>query len=128
MADVYIEVGLITVSKKYAAVAQDAMKAAITATVQKSGSGMTLVTPLGRKGVRVNAVVTKLAQDGNDVNCVVISDLYELPGNTRLGGAGGKGAATVTGKIDAVAGACVGAAVTDLMSNIGPAIVGSRGV
>src|SRR3990172_1904020 len=77
MADVYVEVGIVKgVANNYLASAQAAMKAAITDAMKKVGSGMTTVKPSGGKGIQVNVLVTKLVQDGINVNCLLISELF----------------------------------------------------
>jgi hypothetical protein len=128
MADVYVQVGTPkAVASKHLAAAQAAMTAAITDAVKKTGSGMTTVKPPGGKGILVNVLVTKLAQDGTNVTCNVIAELLELPSKGRFNpGGSAKGEGKVPGKIDADAGACVRAAVADLMVKIGPAIAGSQ--
>ena len=129
MADVYVEAGTVkgSVPNNYLTPAQAAMKAAVTAAVKKIGSGMTTVKPVGGKGIQVNVVVTKLVQDGNNVTCALIGELLELPSKQRFNpGGSARGEGKVAGKIEAVAGACVGAAVADLMNKIGPAIAGSQ--
>jgi len=129
MGDVYVEAGEVkgSVDKKFLPQAQAGMAAAIKAAVNKPKSGMTTVKPGGGKGIRVNVMVHKLAQDGSNVTGTVIGDLYELPSKERFTvGGSPKGQATVPGKIEAVAGDCVKQAVADLMDKIGPAIVGSQ--
>ena len=131
MGDVYVEAGEmktgVGVDKKFLPQAQAGLKAAVTEAVKKAKSGMTTVKPGGGKGIRVNVMVHKLAQDGSNVTCTVIGDLLELPSKERFTTGGTpRGQASVPGKIAAVAGDCVKQAVADLMDNIGPAIVGSQ--
>jgi hypothetical protein len=129
MPDVYVEVGAAkSVPPKYLAAAQAEMKAAIIAAVNKTGSGMTTVKPPRGQGIQVNVLVFKLTQDGANVTCSAIADLFELPSKQRFTIASGspRGQGKVAGQLDAVAGACVGAAVADLMVNIGPGIAGAQ--
>jgi hypothetical protein len=130
MPDVYVEAGEVkgAVDKKYLAPAQAEMKTAIANAVKKTKSGMTAVKPGDGKGILVNVLVGKLAQDGNNVTCSLIGELFELPAKKRFNPSGSaSGKATVPGKIDpAVAGACVGKAVGELMDKVGPAIAGSQ--
>ena len=128
MPDVYVEVGTVKgVPNNYLAPAQDGMKGAIIAAVKKTGSGMTTVKPAGGKGIQVNVLVRKLAEEGGHVTCSLFGELFELPSRQRFSPGGSpRGEGKVAGKINAVAGACVGAAVADLMNKIGPAIVGSQ--
>jgi hypothetical protein len=128
MPDVYVEAGTVkNVPNNYLTSAQSAMKAAVAAAANKTGSGMTTAKPPGGKGIQVNVLVTKLAHDGSDVTCGLIAELYEIPAKQRFtAGGSARGEGRVSGKIDAVAGACVGAAVTDLMAKIGPAIAKSQ--
>jgi hypothetical protein len=129
MGDVYVEAGEVKgkIDKKFVPQAQDGLKKAIAAAARKANSGMTTVKPGGGKGIRVNIMVFKLEQDGANVTCTVVGDLLELPSKERFTTGGTpRGQGTVPGKIDAVAGDCVGKAVGDLMDNIGSAIVGSQ--
>jgi hypothetical protein len=128
MPDVYVEIGTAKgVPQAYRDAAQAAMTAAITAAVKKTGSGLTLVKSSSGKGIQVNVQVTKLVQDGNDVTCVLIGELFELPSKERFNPGGSlRGEGKVPGKIDAVAGDSVGAAVADLMGRISAGIAGSQ--
>src|SRR5262245_23451194 len=129
MGDVYVEAGEVKSipDKTFLPQAQAGMAAAIKAAANKPKSGMTTVKPGGGKGIRVNVLVFKLAQDGSNVTCTVIGDLNELPSKERFTVSGSpRGQATVPGKIEAVAGDCVGKAVGDLMDQIGPAIATSQ--
>jgi hypothetical protein len=131
MPDVYVEVGtaklLKSVPNAYAAPAQAGLRKAVTNAVRKINSGMTTVKPADGKGIQVNIHVTKLAQDGNQVTCALIGELYELPGKQRFTDGGSpNGQASVPGKIDAVAEDCVAKAVGDLMDKITPGIVTSQ--
>ena len=129
MGDVYVEAGEVkgAVDKKFLPQAENGMKTAIAAVTRKAKSGMTVVKPGDGKGIRVNIIVGKLAQDGSNVTCSLIGELFELPSKQRFNpGPRANGKATVPGKIEAVAGDCVGKAVGDLMDNIGSAIAGSQ--
>jgi hypothetical protein len=129
MPDVYVEAGEVkgAIDKKFLAPAQAEMKTAIGSAAKKTKSGMTTVKPGDGKGILVNVLVSKLAQDGNNVTCSLIGELFELPAKKRFNpGGSATGKATVPGKIDAVAGTCVGKAVGELMDKIGPAITGSQ--
>jgi len=129
MGDVYVEAGEVKgkVDKKFLPQAQDGLKTGIAAAARKAKSGLTTVKPGGGKGIRVSVMVFKLGQDGSNVTCTVIGDLLELPSKERFTVNGSpKGEATVPGKIEAVAGDCVGKAVGDLMDKIGPAIATSQ--
>ena len=79
MADVYVEVGTVKgVSNNHLAASQAAMRAAVVAAVKKPGSGLTTVKPASGKGILVNVIVTKLAQDGTNTTCMLIGELFEL--------------------------------------------------
>ncbi len=129
MANVYVEVGTIKlgVPDKHKGGAQIAMSNAITAAVKKAGSGLTTVKPPNGKGIQVNVQVFKLKEDGNTSVCVLVPDLLELPTKQRFTIAGSvKGEGKAPGKLDIATAACVGAAVADLMTKIGPSIAGSQ--
>ena len=111
MPDVYVEVGTAKgVPPKYLAAAQAEMKAAIIAAVNKTGSGMTTVKPPRGQGIQVNVLVFKLTQDGANVTCSAIADLFELPSSSASLIASGQPArpGKVAGQLDAPAGALRG--------------------
>ena len=128
MGDVYVEAGDVRgVDNKYLSNAKAGLQAAVKEAANKANSGLTTVKPGGGKGIRVNVIVRKLAQDGNNVTCSLIGELKELPGMQPFnpkGSAAGEG--TVPGKIDAVAGDCVKKAAADMLDKVGSAIVGSQ--
>jgi len=129
MPDVYVEAGEVkgAIDKKYLAPAQAEMKTAIANAAKKTKSGMTTVKPGDGKGILVNVLVGKLAQDGDKVTCSLIGELFQLPAKKRFNpGGSASGQATVPGKIEALAGTCVGKAVGALMDEVGPAIAGSQ--
>jgi hypothetical protein len=133
MPDVYVEAGKAKFMKPkgmdaYVAPAQAGLERAVTSAVKKTNSGMTTVKPGDGKGIQVNVMLRNLAQDGTSVTCDLISDLIELPTKQRfvISGTSTNGAASVPGKLAAVAEDCVAKAVTDLMGKIGQGIAGSQ--
>ena len=128
MGDVYVEAGDVRgVDNKYLSNAKAGLQAAVKEAANKANSGLTTVKPGGGKGIRVNVIVRKLAQDGNNVTCSLIGELKELPGMQPFnpkGSAVGEG--TVPGKIDAVAGDCVKKAAADMLDKVGSAIATSQ--
>src|SRR5215475_6128765 len=128
MGDVYVEAGDVRgVDNKYLSNAKAGLQAAVKEAANKANSGLTTVKPGGGKGIRVNVIVRKLAQDGNNVTCSLIGELKELPGMQPFnpkGSAAGEG--TVPGKIDAVAGDCVRKAAADMLDKVGSAIATSQ--
>jgi hypothetical protein len=132
MPDVYVEVGTAKFmrpgDKTYAAPAQAGLAKAVTSAVKKTNSGMTPIKPGDGKGIQVNVMLRKLAQEGNSVTCDLIGDLLELPSKQRftISGIRSSGEASVPGKIAAVAEDCVTKAVGDLMDKIGPGIAASQ--
>jgi hypothetical protein len=130
MPDVYVEVGTAKNVKNaaYVTPAQEGLRKAVTAAVKKHNSGMTTIKPADGKGIQVNVMMGgQLTQDGNKVTCSLVADLYELPGKKRFSAGGSpNGQASVPGKIEAVAEACVAKAVGDLMDKITPGILASQ--
>jgi len=128
MPEVYVEVGKARFMKPgmnaYEVPAQAGLAKAVTNAVRKTKSGMTPVKPGDGKGIQVNVMLKKLAQEGDSVTCSLIGDLFEVPTKQRftIPGTSPNGEASVPGKIEAVAEDCVAKAVTDLMGKIGPGI------
>jgi len=120
MADIYVDIGQLDVSKapkEFADKAKTAMKEAIESAVKKA-SGFTC-TKKG-EGYTIRLKISELAVDGKDVSCKVSGELLRFPKPEMVSTSlTGSGKAAGMKPEDAVED-CIGAVVEDMMKKVIP--------